>query len=140
MKPVEKITPQPWMVAAETQAIIKALTSGGAEARFVGGCVRDAILGRAVKDVDIATPLVPEEATKLLEAAGIKVVPTGIAHGTVTAVSAHHPYEITTLRKDVETYGRHAKVEYTDDWQADAARRDFTMNALSCRPGGEVFD
>ncbi len=140
MKPVEKITPQPWMIAAETQAIIKALTGGGAEARFVGGCVRDAILGRAVKDVDIATPLVPEEATKLLEAAGLKVVPTGIAHGTVTAVSAHRPYEITTLRKDVETYGRHAKVAFTDDWEADAARRDFTMNALSCRPAGEVFD
>jgi len=140
MRPVEKITPQPWMIAAETQAIIKALTGGGAEARFVGGCVRDAILGRAVKDVDIATPLVPEEATKLLEAAGLKVVPTGIAHGTVTAVSAHRPYEITTLRKDVETYGRHAKVAFTDDWEADAARRDFTMNALSCRPAGEVFD
>ncbi|HEY7607659.1 MAG TPA: CCA tRNA nucleotidyltransferase [Alphaproteobacteria bacterium] len=140
MKPVEKITPQTWMTAAETQAVIKALTSEGAEARFVGGCVRDAVLGRPVKDVDIATPLVPEQATRLLEAAGIKVVPTGIAHGTVTAVSAHRPYEITTLRKDVETYGRHAKVAFTDDWQADAARRDFTMNALSCRPTGEVYD
>jgi len=100
MKPVEKITPQPWMTAAETRQVIEALTKDGAEARFVGGCVRDAVLGRQVKDVDIATPLVPEEATKQLEAAGIKVVPTGIEHGTVTAVSAHRPYEITTLRKE----------------------------------------
>ena len=140
MKPVEKIAPQPWMAAAETQQVIEALTGDGAEARFVGGCVRDAILGRPVRDVDIATPLVPQEATRLLEAAGIKVVPTGIEHGTVTAVSAHRPFEITTLRRDVENYGRHAKVAFTDDWQADAARRDFTMNALSCRPTGEVFD
>ena len=140
MKPVEKIAPQPWMTAPETLAVIQALTKDGAEARFVGGCVRDAVLGRAVKDVDVATPLVPEEATRLLEAGGLKVVPTGIAHGTVTAVSAHRPYEITTLRRDVETYGRHAKVAFTDDWQADAGRRDFTMNALSCRPNGELFD
>jgi poly(A) polymerase len=140
MKPVEKITPLLWMTAPETLAVIQALTKGGAEARFVGGCVRDAVLGRAVKDIDIATPLVPEEATRLLEAGGLKVVPTGIAHGTVTAVSAHRPYEITTLRRDVETYGRHAKVAFTDDWQADAARRDFTMNALSCKPTGELYD
>jgi poly(A) polymerase len=140
MKPVEKITPQPWMAASETLTVIQALTKEGAEARFVGGCVRDAVLGRPVKDIDIATPLVPEEATRLLEAAGLKVVPTGIAHGTVTAVAAHRPYEITTLRRDVETDGRHAKVAFTDDWQADAARRDFTMNALSCRPTGELYD
>jgi poly(A) polymerase len=140
MKPVEKITPQPWMNAPETLAVIQALTKEGAEARFVGGCVRDAVLNRAVKDIDIATPLVPEEAMRLLEAGGLKVVPTGIAHGTVTAVSAHRPYEITTLRRDVATDGRHAKVAFTDDWQADAARRDFTMNALSCRPTGEVYD
>ncbi len=140
MKPVEKITPQSWMTAPETLAVVQALTKEGAEARFVGGCVRDAVLGRAVKDINIATPLVPEEATRLLEAGGLKVVPTGIAHGTVTAVSAHRPFEITTLRRDVETDGRHAKVAFTDDWQADAARRDFTMNALSCRPTGEVYD
>lgn len=140
MKPVEKIAPQPWMASVETRQVVDALTAEGAEARFVGGCVRDALLGRPVKDVDLATPLVPAEVTRLLEAAGIKVVPTGIDHGTVTAVVAHRPYEITTLRRDVETYGRHAKVAFTDDWQADAARRDFTMNALSCRANGEVFD
>jgi len=140
MKPVEKITPQPWMTAGDTRQVIEALTKDGGEARFVGGCVRDVVLGRTVKDVDIATPLVPEEATKRLEAAGIKVVPTGIAHGTVTAVIAHRPYEITTLRRDVETDGRRAKVAFTDDWEADAARRDFTMNALSCKPTGELYD
>jgi poly(A) polymerase len=140
MKPADKIMPQPWMMAAETKQVVEALAAEGAEARFVGGCVRDAVLGRPVKDVDIATPLVPAEVTRLLEAAGIKVVPTGIGHGTVTAVVAHRPYEITTLRRDVETYGRRAKVAFTDDWQADAARRDFTMNALSCRANGEIFD
>jgi poly(A) polymerase len=140
MKPAEKIALQPWMLSAETRQVVDALAAEGAEARFVGGCVRDAVLGRAVKDIDIATPLVPAEATRLLEAAGIKVVPTGIDHGTVTAVVAHRPYEITTLRRDVETYGRRARVAFTDDWQADAARRDFTMNALSCRPNGEIFD
>lgn len=140
MKPVEKITPQPWMTSVDTMAVIGALTKEGAEARFVGGCVRDVVLNRPVKDIDIATPLVPEEATRLLTAAGLKVVPTGIAHGTITAVSAHRPYEITTLRRDIETDGRHAKVAFTDDWQADAARRDFTMNALSCKPAGELYD
>lgn len=140
MKPATKITLQPWMAAAETRQVIDALAAEGAEARFVGGCVRDAVLGRPVKDIDVATPLVPAEVTKRLEAAGIKVVPTGIEHGTVTAVVAHRPYEITTLRRDVETDGRHAKVAFTDDWEADAARRDFTMNALSCRANGEVFD
>jgi len=140
MKPVEKITPQPWMTTAESRQVVELLSGEGAEARFVGGCVRDAVIGRTVRDVDVATTLVPEEVTKRLEAAGIKVVPTGIAHGTVTAVIGHRPYEITTLRRDVETDGRRAKVAFTDDWQADAARRDFTMNALSCRPAGEVFD
>jgi poly(A) polymerase len=128
------------MATDETRRLLAALTRDRVEARFVGGCVRDAVIGRPVKDIDVATPLRPETVTELLAAAGIKVVPTGIAHGTVTAVIAHRPYEITTLRRDVETYGRHAKVAFTDDWEADAARRDFTMNALSCRPSGEVFD
>jgi poly(A) polymerase len=140
VKPIEKITPQPWMTASESRHVIEALTGGGGEARFVGGCVRDTVVGRTVRDVDVATTLVPEEATKRLEAAGVKVVPTGIAHGTVTAVVGGRPYEITTLRRDVETDGRRAKVAFTDDWQADAARRDFTMNALSCRITGELYD
>lgn len=128
------------MTAPATRAVLAALRAEGREVRFVGGCVRDAILGRKVKDVDIATPDPPETIIALLEAAGLKAVPTGVAHGTVTAVSDHQPFEITTLREDVETYGRHARVAFTDNWAADAARRDFTMNAMFCAPDGTVYD
>ncbi len=135
-----KIPPQPWMTAPETRAVLAALTAGGAEVRFVGGCVRDSILGRPVNDVDIATHDRPGDVVRLLEAAGLKAVPTGIKHGTVTAVADGKPFEITTLREDVETDGRHAKVAFTDDWAADAARRDFTMNALYLSPDGTLHD
>jgi len=131
------IAPQPWMTAPATEAVLKAL---GGEGRFVGGCVRDALLGRAVGDIDIATPLAPDEVTRRLAASGIKVVPTGLTHGTVTAVASGQPFEITTLRRDVETDGRHARVAFTEDWAADAARRDFTMNALFLDAAGAVFD
>lgn len=134
------LPPQPWMSAPATKAVIAALTAGGSEVRFVGGCVRDALLGRAVTDIDIATPDEPARVIELLEAAGLKAVPTGIDHGTVTAVAQHQPFEITTLRRDVETDGRHAKVAFTDDWTLDAARRDFTFNAMSCAPDGRLFD
>ena len=134
------LPPQPWMRAPATEAVIAALTAGGKEVRFVGGCVRDALLGRAVTDIDIATPDQPPRVIELLEAAGLKAVPTGIDHGTVTAVALHQPFEITTLRHDVETYGRRAKVAFTDDWVADAARRDFTFNAMSCAPDGRLYD
>jgi poly(A) polymerase len=134
------LAPQPWMSAPATEAVIAALTAGGKEVRFVGGCVRDALLGRAVTDIDIATPDKPPRVIELLEAAGLKAVPTGIDHGTVTAVALHQPFEITTLRHDVETYGRHAKVAFADDWVADAARRDFTFNAMSCSPDGRLYD
>ncbi|WP_298811176.1 CCA tRNA nucleotidyltransferase [uncultured Sphingomonas sp.] len=111
------------------------------EARFVGGAVRDTLLGLDAHDVDLATVHAPDEVVRRLEAAGIKAVPTGIAHGTVTAVSAGTVVEVTTLRRDVSTDGRHAFVAYTDDWREDAARRDFTMNALYADPvSGEVFD
>jgi poly(A) polymerase len=135
--PAARIPPQPWMTAAETRAVLAALRGEG---RFVGGCVRDALMGRAVGDIDIATPLTPEEVTRRLTAAAIKVVPTGLAHGTVTAVVAGRPFEITTLRRDVETDGRHARVAFTDDWAEDAKRRDFTMNALFLDADGAVFD
>lgn len=134
------LAPQPWMQSAATRHLLAALTAGGAEVRFVGGCVRDAIAGRPVSDIDLATPDPPDRVVDLLHAADLHAVPTGIAHGTVTAIVDGHPYEVTTLRHDVETFGRHARVAFTDDWQADAARRDFTMNALSCRPDGTVFD
>ena len=137
---MEYLPPQAWMTAPATRAVIAALTAGGAEVRFVGGCVRDGIIGRPVTDIDIATPDAPARVIELLEAAGLKAVPTGIEHGTVTAVASHRPFEITTLRRDVENYGRRAKVSFTDDWTADAARRDFTINALSCTPEGKLYD
>ena len=132
LQPVGKIHPQPWMTAPETQAVLDALVADGAEVRFIGGCVRDAVLKRPVRDIDIALAEPPGRVMALLRRAGIKVIPTGIDHGTVTAVVGAQCFEITTLRVDVETFGRRARVAFTDDWVADAARRDFTFNALSC--------
>ncbi len=139
-RPVGRIAPQPWMLAPETLAVLQALGADGAEVRFIGGCVRDAVLKRAVHDIDIALAPPPEQVVALLRRAGIHVVPTGIDHGTVTAVVEKATFEITTLRVDVETDGRRARVAFTDDWAADAARRDFTFNALSCTPDGDVYD
>jgi poly(A) polymerase len=127
-----------WLHWPQTQTLIKAF--GDAPVRFVGGAVRDALLGRPVTDVDVATPLLPEAVMQRMEKACIRTIPTGIAHGTVTAVIDHKSFEITTLRKDVATDGRHAQVAFTDDWQVDAMRRDFTMNALYFSPQGELFD
>ncbi len=110
------------------------------EARLVGGAVRDVLAGRPPADLDMASPLPPDEVVARLKAAGVKSVPTGLAHGTVTAVLPGRTVEITTLRRDVETDGRHAVVAFTDDWREDAARRDFTVNAMSMTPGGSVFD
>jgi len=140
LKPFGKLAPQPWMISPETRALLDALMARGTDVRFVGGCVRDAIAKRPVVDVDIATPDSPETVIELLQAADIKAIPTGIDHGTVTAVINKAVYEITTLRIDVETDGRRAKVAFTDDWIADAARRDFTINALSCTPNGDIYD
>ncbi len=128
------------MTDPRTRAVIDALTKGGGAARFVGGAVRNALLGEAVGDIDIATPLVPDEVMRRLQAARLGAVPTGIEHGTITAVSGGKPFEITTLRRDVETFGRRAVVAYTTDWAQDAARRDFTMNALYAGEDGVVFD
>lgn len=140
MQPAGRLDLQPWMTLPATRRVVEALTADGTAVRFVGGCVRDAAAGRRVRDIDIATPDPPEQVMALLARAGVKAVPTGIAHGTVTAVCGGCAYEITTLRHDVETYGRHAKVAFTDDWVADAARRDFTINALSCAPDGTLYD
>jgi poly(A) polymerase len=129
-------TKNPWMTSPETRAVMDAL----GEACFVGGVVRNSLMGREVSDIDIATPLTPDEVTKRLEAAKLKAVPTGIEHGTVTAVSNGRPYEVTTLRRDVSTDGRRAVVAFTTDWAEDAQRRDFTMNALYADAKGEVFD
>src|SRR5262245_31655533 len=128
------------MTAPATRAVMDALTEGGAEARFVGGAVRNALLNEPVGDVDIATPLLPEEVVRRLAAKNLAAVPTGIAHGTVTAVSSGKPFEITTLRRDVSTDGRRATVAFTTNWAEDAARRDFTINALYAGEDGQIFD
>jgi poly(A) polymerase len=140
--PDQFLPPQPWMKRGDTLAVIAALERAGGEgcARFVGGCVRNALLAREVVDVDIATTLTPDAVTAALIAAKLGAHPTGAAHGTITAVAEGRPFEITTLRRDVETDGRRAKVEFTNDWSADAARRDFTLNALYADPDGRLFD
>jgi poly(A) polymerase len=131
-----RLDPQLWMNARPTRKLMEAL----GEARFVGGAIRNTLLGVPVSDIDIATPLVPDEVGKRLAAAGIAFVPTGIEHGTLTAIVEGKPFEVTTLRRDVTTDGRHAVVAFTDDWRLDAQRRDFTMNALYADASGEVFD
>ncbi len=128
------------MTAPQTKAVFAALTAAGTEVRFVGGCVRDAVCGLPVGDIDIATPDAPERVVELLEKAGLRHVPTGIDHGTVTAIADGRSFEVTSLRVDVETDGRRARVAFTDDWMADAARRDFTINALSSTLDGDVYD
>ena len=136
----ETLPPQIWMIAEPTVRVMRALAASGVEARFVGGCVRDAILKRPVLDIDIATPLTPEQVIEALKAANIKSVPTGIEHGTITAVCEGRPFEITTLRRDVETDGRRAVVAFTTDWAEDAARRDFRLNALYLDSAGVIHD
>ncbi len=131
---------QDWLSRPGLRAVWAALEAAGGRARIVGGAVRDALLGKSVKDVDLACDLPPEQVIEALEKAGLKAVPTGIAHGTVTAVADGKGYEITTLRRDVETDGRRAKVSFTDDWRADAARRDFTFNALYLDAAGRIED
>jgi poly(A) polymerase len=153
-----RIAAPPWLHEPATRAVLAALTAGGAKARFVGGVVREALLGRPTagsrpgsdadhdpgadsgNEIDIATPAAPERVVELLRQAGIKVVPTGLAHGTVTAIVPPRRFEITTLRRDVETDGRHARVAFDADWAEDAARRDFTINAIFLDPDGTVHD
>ncbi|MGG5817343.1 CCA tRNA nucleotidyltransferase [Falsiroseomonas sp. HW251] len=129
--------PPPAFLAGPAPAAVLAALPG---ARAVGGCVRDALAGRDVHDVDVAAPLPPEEIARLLQAAGLKVFETGLKHGTVTAVLGGVPVEVTALRRDVATDGRHAEVEWTTDWREDAARRDFTINAMSLDAVGRLWD
>jgi len=129
-----------WLHRDSTCAVLKLLNRDGHEARAVGGAVRNALMGIPVTDVDVATTATPEEVMRLAEEAGVKAVDTGSEHGTVTLVPEHEPIEVTTLRQDVETYGRHARVTFTRDWASDARRRDFTMNALYAGPDGTVYD
>jgi len=135
----ERLKPQSWMTAEPTRKVMTALHAVG-PARFVGGCVRDALLGRRVGDIDIATPLEPPAVIAALQAAGLRAVPTGVEHGTVTAISDGQSFEITTLRRDVETDGRRAVVAFTSDWAEDAQRRDFRLNALYLEEDGAILD
>jgi poly(A) polymerase len=138
--PIGQLSPQEWLVDPATVEMLQALTAEGADVRFVGGCVRDSLLRRPVHDIDMATPDRPEVVMSLLAAKNIKTIPTGIDHGTVTAIHGGRSFEITTLRKDVETDGRHARVVFTQSWREDAARRDFTINTLSADGQGRIWD
>lgn len=130
-----------WLVAEPTRRVFQALEAVEQDAsRFVGGCVRNTLMQRPVDDIDLATKLIPEQTISALEAAGIRAIPTGIEHGTVTAVCDSTPFEITTLRRDVETDGRRAVVAFSRDWAEDAQRRDFRLNALYANGAGTVFD
>jgi poly(A) polymerase len=129
-----------WITRPETRAVCHALTGAGHQALFVGGCVRNALLGAPVSDIDIATDARPEDVVTLAQRAGLRPVPTGIDHGTITVVSGGVPHEITSFRADIETDGRRARVVFGGDIAADARRRDFTMNALYARPDGTVID
>jgi poly(A) polymerase len=129
-----------WLGDKHLQRLLAALADGGEEARVAGGAVRNALIGQPVADVDIATTCLPDETIRRAEAAGFKVVPTGIEHGTITIVAGGKPFEVTTLRADVETDGRRAKVSFGRDWKADAQRRDFTINALYAEADGTIVD
>lgn len=139
MKPAP-VLDAPWLTSGPACRVLKLLNREGEEARVVGGAVRNALLGIPVSDVDIATTALPEEVVRRAKAAGIKSVPTGIEHGTVTLVVDAQPFEVTTLREDTETFGRKARVSFGRDWIGDAHRRDFTINALSAGPDGLVHD
>jgi poly(A) polymerase len=129
-----------WLREPSLGELLAVLDRAGEEARVVGGVVRNELLGEPHGDIDIATTALPAEVIDRVQAAGFKAVPTGIEHGTITVVAAGRPYEVTTLREDVETFGRHAKVAFGRDWRRDAERRDFTMNALSAARDGTIYD
>ena len=129
-----------WLKRPETLRVFAALSGPDVETRAVGGAVRNGLLGQAVAEVDLATTALPEQVMALTRKAGLKAVPTGIEHGTVTVIADGKPFEVTTLRRDVETFGRHATVAFTEDWEEDARRRDFTLNALYAASDGTVFD
>ncbi|OYW54518.1 MAG: hypothetical protein B7Y80_05490 [Hyphomicrobium sp. 32-62-53] len=139
-EPDSRLAAATWLTAPATQAVLNAITAGGGDARIVGGAVRNTLLGHPVTDIDIATTVRPEDVITRAENAGLQAIPTGLAHGTVTVIADRKPFEVTTLRRDVETHGRHATVAFTEDWSTDAHRRDFTINALYCDAGGRLFD
>lgn len=129
-----------WLSYPESKKLFSAIEQSGGNARFVGGCVRDAFFGKISDDLDVCTDLEPDVTMKLLDQSGFRAIPTGIDHGTITALLNDRKYEVTTLRHDVETHGRHATVAYTTSFEEDAARRDFTFNALSVDLNGQLYD
>jgi len=139
---IHRLEGQGWLTVPATRAVMTALAAAGGPdcARFVGGCVRNALIGAPIDDIDIATTLTPDAVVGALKAAGLRSVPTGIDHGTVTAISERQPFEITTLRRDVSTDGRRATVAFTTDWTEDAGRRDFRLNALYADADGVILD
>jgi poly(A) polymerase len=139
-KPLPSISDAPWLSAAALQALLRAIADAGGEARVAGGAVHNHLMGRPVNDIDIASTLPPDQLEKICRRAGYAVHPVGIEHGTIVVVIKGHTFEVTTLRKDVETDGRRAKVKFTDDWQADAMRRDFTINAMYADAAGNIYD
>ena len=144
MTPKQQIDRRKWMCSPQVERLFKVLQGGVSDdepqALFVGGCVRNALLGVDVEDIDIATPIHPDHVIEILERDGIKVIPTGLKHGTVTAIVEDVHFEITTLRHDLETDGRHAVVSFTESWKEDAKRRDFTINTLLLDLLGHVYD
>jgi poly(A) polymerase len=137
---VRSLSDAPWLTSGALPRLLAVLDHDGEHARVVGGAVRNALIDMPIHEIDVATTALPEEVVRRVAAAGFKSVPTGIEHGTVTVVIDKHPFEVTTLRRDVETYGRHAKVAFGRDWKMDAERRDFTINALSVTRDGTVYD
>jgi len=129
-----------WLLDKDTQVVLRALAASGHQVRAVGGALRNELLGVPVADVDLAITALPTDVLELAQNAGLRVIPTGLKHGTLTVISGDRRFEVTTLRRDISTDGRHAEVAFTDDWKADASRRDFTINALYCNADGEVFD
>jgi poly(A) polymerase len=140
MTSARRLDNAPWLKSGPAARVLELLNADGEEARVVGGAVRNALLGVPIGDIDIATTATPDEVTRRAKAAGIKSVPTGIEHGTVTLVVDSRPFEVTTLREDTETFGRRAKVAFGRDWVRDAERRDFTVNGLSVDAEGNVHD
>ncbi|MGE0239578.1 MAG: CCA tRNA nucleotidyltransferase [Parvibaculaceae bacterium] len=140
MKTLPSLSSESWLKDGALRRVFDALAAAGGEARVAGGAVRNTLMGEPVNDIDIATTLTPERIMKAGKKARLGVHPTGIDHGTITLVVGDKPFEVTTLRVDVETFGRKARVAFTDDWAADALRRDFTMNALYCSPDGKIYD
>src|SRR3954466_8652077 len=140
MSAVPMLADAPWLISGGAARVLQLLNADGEEARVVGGAVRNALLGLVPGDIDIATTALPHEVMRRAKAAGIKAVPTGIDHGTVTLVIDGQPFEVTTLREDTETFGRKAKVAFGRDWVRDAERRDFTINGLSVDAAGVVHD